>query len=211
MLRAWRLWNFLLLLESLMGAIRNMNWTRVVPAFIVCGLPETDSQVTKIRLLIGEGVHSLLPTRGVAFGFWSGDPGIHSRGAASARQSGWRSAASCFSQRIQATVSSGLCELWWRNQNLVERSNQLELIKFGFEAQDRMAATWKVGTYLVSSLSAFIALLVGLFTLPVYPIVGALLVIGGMALELYAVAGLCGTAESKNESREESHWGEDRD
>ena len=33
------------------------------------GLPETDSQVTKIRLLIGEGVHSLLPTRGVAFNF----------------------------------------------------------------------------------------------------------------------------------------------
>ena len=108
-------------------------------------------------------------------------------------------------------MSSGLCELWRRNQNLVERSNQLELIKFGFEAQDGMAATWKVGTYLVSSLSAFIASLVGLFTLPVYPIVGALLVIGGMALELYAVAGLSGTAESKNASREEGHWGEDRD
>jgi hypothetical protein len=108
-------------------------------------------------------------------------------------------------------VSSGLCELWWRNQNLVETSNQLELIKFGFEAQDRMAATWKVGTYLVSSLSAFIALLVGLFALPVYPIVGTLLVIGGMPLELHAVAGLCGTAESKNESCEESNWGEDRD
>ena len=104
-------------------------------------------------------------------------------------------------------MSSGLCELWWRNQNLVERSNRLELIKFGFEAQDGMAATWGVGTYLVWSLSAFIALLVGLFTLPVYPIVGALLAIGGMALQLYAVAGLCGTAESKNESREESHWG----
>jgi len=74
-----------------------------------------------------------------------------------------------------------------------------------------MAATWKVGTYLVSSLSAFIALLVGLFALPVYPIVGALLVIGGMALQLYAVAGLCGAAESKNEFREESTWGEDRD
>jgi hypothetical protein len=113
--------------------------------------------------------------------------------------------------RIQATVSSGLCELWWRNRNLVERSNRLELIKFGFEAQDGMAATWGVGTYLVWSLSAFIALLVGLFTLPVYPIVGALLVIGGMALQLYAVAGLCGTAESKNESCEESHGEEDRD
>ena len=81
-------------------------------------------------------------------------------------------------------MSSGLCELWWRNQNLVERSNRLELIKFGFEAQDGMAATWGVGTYLVWSLSVFIALLVGLFTLPVYPIVGALLVMGGMALQL---------------------------
>ncbi len=47
-----------------------------------------------------------------------------------------------------------------------------------------MAATWGVGTYLVWSLSVFIALLVGLFTLPVYPIVGALLVMGGMALQL---------------------------
>jgi hypothetical protein len=73
-------------------------------------------------------------------------------------------------------VSSGLCGLWWRNQNLVERSHRLELIKFGFEAQDGMAATWGVGTCLVWSLSAFLALLVGLFTLPVYPIVGALLV-----------------------------------
>jgi hypothetical protein len=106
-------------------------------------------------------------------------------------------------------VSSGLCELWCRNQNLVETSNQLELIKFGAEAQDGMVATWKVGTYLVSSLSALIALLVGLFALPVYPIVGVLLVIGGMALQLYAVAGLCGAAESQNESREESTWGED--
>jgi hypothetical protein len=52
-----------------MGAIRNMNWTRLVPAFIVADYTETDSQVTKIRLLIGEGVHSLLPTRGVAFNF----------------------------------------------------------------------------------------------------------------------------------------------
>jgi uncharacterized membrane protein YuzA (DUF378 family) len=106
-------------------------------------------------------------------------------------------------------VSSGLSELWCRNQNLVETSNQLELIKFGAEAQDGMVATWKVGTYLVSSLSALIALLVGLFSLPVYPIVGVLLVIAGMALQLYAVAGLCGAAESQHESREESTWGED--
>jgi len=105
----------------------------------------------------------------------------------------------------------GLSGLWWHNQNLVETSNQLDRIKFGFEAQDGMAATWKVGTYLVSSFSAFTTLLVGLFALPIYPIVGALLVIGGMALQLYAVAGSCGAAESKNDSREESNWGKGRD
>lgn len=97
------------------------------------------------------------------------------------------------------------------SQNLVETSNQPDRIKLGFEAQDGMAATWKVGTYLVSSFSAFTTLLVGLFALPIYPIVGALLVIGGMALQLYAVAALCGAAESKNDSREESNWGKGRD
>src|SRR5216684_5490256 len=56
-------------------------------------------------------------------------------------------------------------ELWWRDHNPVETSKQLERIKFRFEAQDGMAATWKVGTYLVSSLSAFTALLVGLLAL----------------------------------------------
>jgi hypothetical protein len=61
------------------------------------------------------------------------------------------------------------------NQNLGETSKQFERIKFRFEAQDGMAATWKVGTYLVSSFSALAALLVCLFALPVYPIVGALL------------------------------------
>jgi len=43
-----------------MGTIRNMNWTRLLPAFIVCELPETDHQVTRIRLLIDEGVHSFI-------------------------------------------------------------------------------------------------------------------------------------------------------
>jgi hypothetical protein len=46
-----------------MGAIRNMNWTRLVPAFIVCGTLETDSQVTRIRLLIDEGVHSFIANK----------------------------------------------------------------------------------------------------------------------------------------------------
>jgi hypothetical protein len=111
---------------------------------------------------------------------------------------------------LRPVCHQGLCEPWWRNQNLVETRNQLERIKLEFEARDEMAATWKVWTYLASSLSAFTALLVGLFVLRVYPIVGALLVIGGMALQLYAVAGLCGAAESKNESREGSNCRESR-
>jgi uncharacterized membrane protein YuzA (DUF378 family) len=73
-----------------------------------------------------------------------------------------------------------------------------------------MAAAWKVGVYLVSSLSALVALFVGLLALPVYPIVGTLLTIGGMALQLYAVAGLCGAPVFKHESSGESNWREDR-
>ena len=65
-------------------------------------------------------------------------------------------------------------------------------MKFGFEAQDGMAATWNLGIYLIASLSAFVALLAGLIALAVHPIVGALLTIGGMALLLYGTAGLCG-------------------
>jgi hypothetical protein len=61
-----------------------------------------------------------------------------------------------------------------------------------------MAATWKMGFYLVASLSAFLALLFGLFELAAYPIVGVLLTIGGMALLLYAIAGLCGAPIFKN-------------
>jgi uncharacterized membrane protein YuzA (DUF378 family) len=113
------------------------------------------------------------------------------------------------SQRNQTGVSSGLCELWWREQNLVETSNLPKLIGLGFEAKDGMAANWNVGVYLISSLSALVVLLVGLLALSVYPIVGALLTIGGMALQLYAVAGLCGAPGFKTESRE--NWEEDRD
>jgi len=61
-----------------------------------------------------------------------------------------------------------------------------------------MAATWKLGFYLVASLSAFVALLFGLFTLSSDPIVGVLFMVGGMALLLYAVAGLCGAPLFKN-------------
>jgi len=60
------------------------------------------------------------------------------------------------------------------------------------------SSSWKLGAYLVASLSAFAALLFGLLELSVYPIVGALFTIGGMALLLYAVAGLCGAPLFKN-------------
>jgi uncharacterized membrane protein YuzA (DUF378 family) len=74
-----------------------------------------------------------------------------------------------------------------------------------------MAATGKVGRYLVSSSSAFVTLLVGLLALSVHPIVGALLTIGSMALQLYAVAGLCGVPGFKSESSEKNDWREDGD
>ena len=61
-----------------------------------------------------------------------------------------------------------------------------------------MAATWRLAFYLVASLSAFVALLFGLFTLSSDPIVGVLFMVGGMALLLYAVAGLCGAPLFKN-------------
>lgn len=71
-------------------------------------------------------------------------------------------------------------------------------MKFGFEVQVGMAATWKVGFYFVAFLSAFLVLLFGLFALSDDPIVGVLFTIGGMALLLYAVAGLCGAPIFKN-------------
>jgi hypothetical protein len=61
-----------------------------------------------------------------------------------------------------------------------------------------MAATWKLGFYVVASLSSFLALLFGLFQLAIYPILGVLFTIGGMALLLYAVAGLCGAPIFRN-------------
>jgi len=68
------------------------------------GLPEIDSQVTKIRLLIGEGVNSLLPTRGVAFNF--GATPVFILGARSQRQTlGVAQCRILLQPRIQATVS----------------------------------------------------------------------------------------------------------
>jgi hypothetical protein len=87
---------------------------------------------------------------------------------------------------------------WWHTQHLVEAGNWLERIKFGFEVQDGMAATWKVGFYLVASLSAYVVLLFGLFALSADPIAGVLFTIGGMAVLLYGLAGLCGAPLFKN-------------
>jgi len=61
-----------------------------------------------------------------------------------------------------------------------------------------MATTWRPVICFVVSLGAVSGLLLGLLTLTLYPIVGVLLVIAGMALLLYGVAGLCGAQEFKN-------------
>ena len=59
-----------------------------------------------------------------------------------------------------------------------------------------LAATW-LALYVGSSLCAFAALVAGLFVLAVYPLVGVLLTIGGMALLLYGTAGLCGAYQRR--------------
>ena len=71
------------------------------------------------------------------------------------------------------------------------------------EERDEMGAAWKFGVYLVGSLSAFGALLVGLFVLSVKPVAGVLLTILGMALQIYVLAELCGTPVFKIQSNEE--------
>jgi|GEM_PF-3944012 hypothetical protein len=53
--------------------------------------------------------------------------------------------------------------------------------------------------YVASALCAFAAVLGGLLALAVYPLVGALLALGGMALLLYALANLCGANEQGKE------------
>ena len=62
-----------------------------------------------------------------------------------------------------------------------------------------MAPTWKLLAYVGASLSAFGVLVVGfLVMLSAYPILGVLLMIGGMAVLLCGVAGLCGEPIFKN-------------
>lgn len=51
--------------------------------------------------------------------------------------------------------------------------------------------------HVASSVCAFGVLLGGLMALAVYPVVGVLVTLGGMALLLYAAAGLCGTSIRK--------------
>ena len=61
--------------------------------------------------------------------------------------------------------------------------------------QEKLAAFGLTVVYVSSSLIAFAALVGGLFALAVYPVVGVLLTLGGMALLLYGTAGLCGAQE----------------
>jgi len=58
-----------------------------------------------------------------------------------------------------------------------------------------LVATGLVMVYVGSSLVAFIALVGGLLALAVYPLIGVLITLAGMALLLYGVAGLCGGQE----------------
>ena len=53
--------------------------------------------------------------------------------------------------------------------------------------------------YVGSSLCAFAVLIGGLFALAVYPLIGVLLTIGGMALLLYGAAGLCGAHQRRKQ------------
>lgn len=55
-----------------------------------------------------------------------------------------------------------------------------------------MAAAGPMAIYLGSSACALAALLAGLLAFAVYPLIGVLLTLAGMALLLYGAAGLCG-------------------
>lgn len=61
--------------------------------------------------------------------------------------------------------------------------------------QEKLAVFGVTVVYVSLSVIAFAALVAGLFALAVYPIVGVLLTLGGMALLLYGTAGLCGAQE----------------
>jgi len=62
-----------------------------------------------------------------------------------------------------------------------------------------LAATSLVITHLVWSLVAFAALLTGLLALSVYPLIGVLLTLGGMALLLHGASGLCGVQQRRRQ------------
>ena len=58
-------------------------------------------------------------------------------------------------------------------------------------SETELAAAGLVMIYVGSSLLAFATVVGGLIALTVYPLIGVLLTLGGMALLLYGVAGLC--------------------
>ena len=58
-----------------------------------------------------------------------------------------------------------------------------------------MATAGLTAVYFGSSLCALAALLGGLLALAVYPLIGVLLTLAGMALLLCAAAGFCGAQE----------------
>jgi hypothetical protein len=158
-----------------MGTIRNINWTQLMPAFIVGESLSPDFQVTKLgceRLRCPCSGRRLRQSSGVAVSVRTLDPG----------------------KRLLAFrhVFGGV------RMSLLGLSTGCSAGSPSWRSKDEMAAPWKLRFYLVASLSAFVALLFGLFTLPSDPIVGVLFMVGGMALLLYAVAGLCGAPLIKN-------------
>ena len=79
-----------------------------------------------------------------------------------------------------------MVDLQWHSANRVH-ANEAPIA--GSESE--LPAAGLVMIYVGSSLLAFAVLVGGLIALAVYPLIGVLLTLGGMALLLYGVAGLC--------------------
>jgi hypothetical protein len=101
-----------------------------------------------------------------------------------------------WTERIAAFIVGGLIWLARCVRSSARRrgvSAPQGLKAFCSQGFHRMAAGWLRAAHIGATFCAFAVLLIGLFALAIYPIVGVLLAISGMALLLYGVAGLCRT------------------
>jgi hypothetical protein len=112
------------------------------------------------------------------------------------------------STNFDSPVSSMKVGFRFASCQIVGTGNPARNYGIWLEERDEMGAAWKFGVYLIGSLSAFGALLLGLFALPVKPIAGVLLTILGMALQIYVLAELFGAPVFKIPSNQE---GEDHE